>query len=251
MRPAKKVTRSAIIARLVFLYTASGALFGFTAVLALSRGDFRAMFFWIFIATMIDYTDGSVGRLLKVYDFWPQVDFGKLDSVVDFTTNALIPALAMWLFGSLPSPHLLWAAVILIVSLFRYSRSEQVGSSGLFTGLPVLWVFVMFYAFFLRIPAVVMGALIAVMSVAAFTRIRFIHVARFPTCKLVNSLALLAWWSIYLITVEGIVKGRSLIYLSLAYPVYYVVSSQLLKSTTRVKEESGGRCDAESGSPGG
>ena len=156
------LNRPSIFAILVFTYSASGAVFGFLGVLAISERRTAAMFLYVFIATMIDYTDGSIARYLRIYKDLPAVEFDKLDSVVDFVNNALIPVLALWITERLPPPFLFWATVILLSSLFRLSKSyDPYIEAGLFRGLPALWVFLLFYAFHFAIPRFVMALIIA------------------------------------------------------------------------------------------
>jgi phosphatidylcholine synthase len=232
------LTRERIFAVLVFVYTASGAVFGFLAVLAVSEGRTEAMFLYIFIATMIDYTDGSIARYLRIYKELPAVAFDKLDSVVDFLNNALIPAFALWLTGRLPQPSLLWAAAILLSSLFRYSKSyDPYIEAGLFRGLPVLWVFLLFYAFQFAIPRFALALIITAMTTMAFTSWRFIHVARFPRARAVNSLALVAWWVIFLLVTQHTAHATWLAYASLLYPVYYLTSSYFLGRTPELTND--------------
>ena len=75
----------------VHLYTATGAVTGFAAVLAIIAGDYRAAFLWMVAATFIDATDGMLARLARVKERAPDFDGARLDDIVDYLTYRVCP----------------------------------------------------------------------------------------------------------------------------------------------------------------
>ena len=77
----------------VHLYTASGALLAFAALLAIPTGDVRAAFLYLWIAVVVDATDGTLARRARVKEVLPHFDGAKLDDIVDYLTFVLVPVL--------------------------------------------------------------------------------------------------------------------------------------------------------------
>src|SRR5689334_13974001 len=86
----------------VHILTASGALWGFLALMAAVRGDWTWMFWWLVVALAVDAIDGPLARQLKVAERLPQWSGDNLDFVVDFVTYVFVPAYAIATGGLLP-----------------------------------------------------------------------------------------------------------------------------------------------------
>jgi len=76
----------------VHLFTASGLLAGFMAILAINVKDWRAAMFWLIVALIIDGVDGTFARMFKVTEVLPNMSGKTIDYVIDFATYAIIPA---------------------------------------------------------------------------------------------------------------------------------------------------------------
>ena len=74
----------------VHVYTATGAVLAFLAVREVFAGDFRTAFVWLFVAVVIDATDGSLSRLARVHERLPHVSGEKLDDLVDYLTFVFV-----------------------------------------------------------------------------------------------------------------------------------------------------------------
>src|SRR5262245_37041622 len=85
----------------VHLYTALGlvAAAGIAVLLAEanpSTDAFRWSFVLMLIATLIDATDGTLARAIKIKDVLPQFDGRRLDDIVDFLTYTVMPLFLIW-----------------------------------------------------------------------------------------------------------------------------------------------------------
>jgi len=74
----------------VHALTASGAVLGLLALLAVVQGQPRAALLWLALALAVDGMDGPIARKLKVRDLIPRVDGAVLDLVVDYLTYVLV-----------------------------------------------------------------------------------------------------------------------------------------------------------------
>ena len=67
-----------ILAWSVHLFTASGLLAAFMAILAIDTGDFRAAMLWLFLCQIIDGIDGTFARLFRVTEVFPMLKGRRL-----------------------------------------------------------------------------------------------------------------------------------------------------------------------------
>lgn len=221
-------------AALVHVYTATGTLFGFAAVISVVGGDLASAFLWVAVATFVDYTDGTIARRLQTNVVIPFVNGRKLDALTDFLVNAFVPALLLWSAGALPQPVWLWLGSILLFSAYRYSRTYDPWTKrGLFRGLPVLWPFFTFYAVYLELPGWLAAAVILFMIALGCSNIRHIHVSRFGSWRSLNVVGLIYWWSIYILVVLEVLRPRPWVFASLVFPVSYLLTSWAVQLDSR------------------
>src|ERR1700730_18148525 len=88
---------------LVHCFTASGAAVGLAALFCAVDGQFTAMFALLGVAFVIDALDGTLARRTRVEKTVPHIDGVALDLVVDFLTYVVVPLVALWRSGLLPS----------------------------------------------------------------------------------------------------------------------------------------------------
>lgn len=143
-------TFSKAIAWGVHIFSASGLLAGFMAVLAINAKNWRAAMAWLFAALLIDGIDGTLARKFKVAEALPQVDGKTIDYVVDFANYAIIPAYFFYM-AELVSPawNLPLTFVILLVSAVYYGKAGMVSADYYFVGFPVMWNMVVFFLIFI------------------------------------------------------------------------------------------------------
>ena len=175
--PATFAQRAAAYA--VHLFTASGLVVAFYALLAVERGDYRTAMFLLIATLVIDGIDGTFARLARVREVLPEMDGKYIDYVIDFFTYAIIPA--YFFHKAIPVPEgwtMPLVALILLVSAIYYGRTEM-SDGAHFIGFPVLWNMVVFYLFFvLEAGAWWNAVLVVVFAVLHFVPILFAYPSR-------------------------------------------------------------------------
>jgi phosphatidylcholine synthase len=217
----------------VHLYTATGALTGFAAVLAIIGADYRAAFLWMAAATFVDATDGVLARLADVKRRLPGFDGARLDDIVDYLTYVFAPVLLVHHAGLLPSgwPGLAVAALVLLSSGYGFAAADAKADDHFFTGFPSYWNIVALYLYAARLPPAVNGTVLAVLSVLVFVRIGYVYPSRTPVLRGLT-VALGGIWAIMVLAMIAVLPTvpMALVVASLFFPVYYAVLSFVLHS---------------------
>lgn len=136
----------------VHLFTATGAVFAFMALLAVHENDFKMATLWLAVTIFIDGIDGTFARYFKVKEVLPHFDGNSIDHVIDYLTYAIIPAFFFYETNILPeAPALKWLGIIVILlsSTYYYGKTTYVTEDLHFEGFPVLWNLMVFYFYFI------------------------------------------------------------------------------------------------------
>lgn len=214
-------------AALVHIYTSLGSLLAFLAMLYTTEGNFSGAFLMLMIAMLVDYSDGTLARRVRIKSSLPLVDGSTLDHIVDFVTSAFVPAFILWKANLLPLPQLLWTMLILAATLYKFSKTYNPWlGQGFFTGVPTPWITLSYYLYFFRPGHIVSGAFIIILVLLTCLPLKFIHIARFPHWRLANAFGLGCWWIIYLGITQGWTESwRIWLIVSLGYPAFYIATS--------------------------
>jgi len=216
----------------VHLYTATGALAAFAAVLAIIAANYRAAFLWMAAATVVDSTDGLFARLARVKERVPEFDGARLDDIVDYLTFVFVPVLLLYHAGSLPPG---WGAVVaaapLLSSAYGFAAVDAKSHDYFFTGFPSYWNIVALYIVALATPPAVNAVTLLLLSVLVFVRIGYVYPTRTPVLRGLT-LALGGIWAGMVIAIILSMPDvpRLLLISSLYFPVYYFVLSFVLHS---------------------
>lgn len=210
-------------AALVHLYTGSGGIVGIFAIRAIDASDFRHAFLLIFIATVIDYTDGPLARRLDVRRVLPIVDGDSLDTAIDFVVNVVVPIYLLLRADRLPRPHWMWCALALLPSLFRFANTNPYRGAGFMLGAPPIFVVPAFYVF---CKPRIGPLLILAYAILCFVPLGYIHPNRFKRWKLFSTIVVTLWWGAYLAVTQGWTGWSSVtMAVSVATLVMYVAVS--------------------------
>ncbi|HHS95828.1 MAG TPA: phosphatidylcholine/phosphatidylserine synthase [Phaeodactylibacter sp.] len=161
----------------VHLFTASGLVSGFMAILAINEKDWQEAMLWLLLCLLIDGIDGSFARLFKVKEVLPNVDGKTIDYVIDFATYAIIPAYFFYMAEIVPEAwQLPCVMIILMVSVLYYGKEGMVSADNFFVGFPVMWNMVVFYQIFI-LPQIEMlqVAWVHVFAILHFVPIKFAY----------------------------------------------------------------------------
>lgn len=164
----------------VHLFTASGLVFGFLALLAVSDHEWQQAFFWLVICFFIDGVDGTLARLARVEEVLPQVQGKTIDYVIDFATYSIIPVYFFYEAQMVSAPWLLICVVVMLLTSALYYGLEGMISDDLyFIGFPMLWNVAVFYQYFIfDWPEWAHILLILSLAVLHFVPIKFTYPSR-------------------------------------------------------------------------
>ncbi len=166
---------------LVHLYTASGALFAFLALNRIFYDRYRDAFFWLFLAVIVDATDGVFARRADVASRLPWFNGAKLDDIVDYLTYVFVPAFFIWHALLVPDR---WSTIVvgamLLSSAYGFNRADAKTADGFFTGFPSYWNVVVFYLYLAGWTLEVNAAILLALAVLVFVPIRYVYPSRTP-----------------------------------------------------------------------
>jgi len=220
-----------LLAWLVHLYTAIGAVIGFFTVLAIEQTNFRDAFFLMALAVVIDATDGTLARAARVKEIIPWFDGNLLDEIVDYFNYAIVPCLFLLQANLLPPQDALWlAALPLIASAYGFCQRDAKTADYFFLGFPSYWNIVVFYLDLLKTPLWINAFLVIGLSVLVFVPIKFIYPSRTPRFRVATNFLGGLWGAAVLYLIYRLPDPPPLIlFASLTFPAYYTALSLWLE----------------------
>ena len=163
----------------VHIFTACGAACALLALIAAVRADWPAMFVWLGIALVIDGIDGTFARRLRTAELLPRWSGDVLDLVVDILTYVFVPAYAIAMSGLMPAKLAIPLGVLIVVTGSLYFADRNMKTSDYyFRGFPALWNVAAFYLFLLKLPLWLGAAAVVALAALTFVPIHFIHPIR-------------------------------------------------------------------------
>ncbi len=213
-------------------YTASGALLAFLALEAVLAGRARTAFLLLALAVVVDSTDGTLARAVRVKERAPLFDGARVDDIVDYLTFVFVPLVLMYEWGLLPERGgLLAAACPLLASALGFARTDAKTADHFFTGFPSYWNIVALYAYLAGSPPWLNAAMLVGLSVLVFVPVRYVYPSRTPVLRGLTNL-LGALWGVAIVVLVWQIPAPSALLLALSgvYPVYYVALSLYLSA---------------------
>jgi phosphatidylcholine synthase len=223
----------------VHFYTATGLVAAGGMAVAILHGTpeaFRASFLLMIVATLIDATDGTFARLVRVKDVLPGFDGRRLDDLVDFQTYVTLPLLLIWKAKLLPDGQAAWLLVPLLAAAYGFCQVQAKTSDGYFLGFPSYWNIVAFYLYVLQPAPAVAVALLVGFAVLTFLPFRYLYPTQPGRLNRLTNYLGAVWcgvlvWTLFTLpgrpepgeTADG--WTRTLTWVSLAFPVYYLLVS--------------------------
>lgn len=218
--PSRKRVVSAWLTHLV---TASSAVWGLLAMLAIANGAWVQAFWWMAAAVLIDSFDGALARRVDVKNVLPQIDGALLDNIVDYLNYVFVPAYFLYSIDLLPARFaVIGAALILLSSAYQFSQSDAKTDDHFFKGFPSYWNVLALYVFLLDLNPWVNFAIITLFAVLVFVPIKYIY----PSRNSVQPRLMMGWsllWGISCLAmlVQYPDYAPWLMLFSLSYVVYY------------------------------
>jgi phosphatidylcholine synthase len=221
---------------LVHLYTASSVVCGFLALTRIFYDRYRDAFFWLAVAVLIDATDGVLARRTDVASRLPRFNGAKLDEIVDYVTYVFVPAFFAWHALLVPErAAMLVAAAMLLSSAYGFNKDDAKTADHFFTGFPSYWNIVVFYLFIAGWPPELNLVILLGLSVLVFVPIHYLYPSRSPVFRRLT-VGLGVLWGILVMMMLWQMPNvsRTIFWLSLAFPVYYVLLSFALELRRRM-----------------
>jgi phosphatidylcholine synthase len=220
-----------VLAWLVHLYTALGAVIAFATVFCIEQKLFQEAFWLMFLAVAVDATDGTLARALRVKELIPWFDGDRLEDIVDYANYVIVPAFFLVRADVLPRQDALWlAALPLLASAYGFSQKEAKTADHYFRGFPSYWNVVVFYFYVLQTPHWMNAFAVIILSILVFVPVKYIYPSRSPLYRgLTNGLGILWGLSLSLIIHSLPEPRRTLVLASLAFPIYYTLLSLWLE----------------------
>ena len=178
----------------VHLLTATGAVFAMLAMLEAVQQDWSMMFLWLVVAFAVDGIDGPLARKADVKNNAPEFDGVLLDLIIDYLTYVFIPAFALFSSG-LMDGWSGWVMIILVTffSALYFADTRMKTRDNSFSGFPGCWNMVVIVLFALQPGWQVSLGLVAVLAVAMFLPVKFVHPVRTARWRVLTLPMIVAW----------------------------------------------------------
>lgn len=160
----------------VHALTASGAVLGFLALVAVVGGDWTAAVLWLLAALAVDGIDGPLARWAHVKTAAPRIDGDAMDLIVDYLTYVFVPTLLIVEAGLVPGEWAIpLAGLIQLAAVYSFVRRDLKTDDNYFRGFPGLWNVVAIYLLLAR-PGEAAGAAVILIFVGlSFAPVHFVH----------------------------------------------------------------------------
>ena len=223
----------------VHFYTALGLVAGAAiAVLAVrATGDaFRWAFALMLAATLVDATDGTLARAVRIKEVLPNFDGRRLDDLIDFLNYVFLPLFVVWRADLLPAGQDFWLLLPLLSSAYGFCQVSAKTDDGYFLGFPSYWNLVAFYLYAGQpLPGWLSLAVVVVLALLTFVPSRYLYPTQRGRLNQLT-LALCVPWVALLVAVLWTMPGgaltRPLLLLSLYFPAYYLIASWVVTLRT-------------------
>lgn len=221
-----------ILAWSVHLYTASGLIAAAIIAVLLVRGsdnDLRQAFIWMFVATVIDTTDGWLARKANVKKYAPTFDGRRLDDLIDFNTYTTLPLFLIWRADLLKGQAGWWLLLPLLASAYGFCQTQAKTEDNYFLGFPSYWNIVAFYLYLLQLPGALALLGIVILALLTFVPSLYLYTTHGGRFSILTNLFGGAW-AIALLVLFVLWRDAPswLVWTSLSFPLYYFVLSWLI-----------------------
>lgn len=136
------------------IWTLTGLAFAALALMALFEGNYQSAARFCLLVLLVDRTDGTIARKLKVKDKFPGTSGEVLDIITDLVGLTFVPMMLFWQDGLfLPGFGACLVIAATMAASWKYSRKETFLFKGYSVGAPPVF-FSVFLFYFLDLPAV-------------------------------------------------------------------------------------------------
>ena len=244
MKPPNRNLNSAsfgkvLLAWCVHSYTALGlVLAGLIGVCVVhgTQTEFAWAFVLMWIATIIDSTDGFFARAVGVKQVLPQFDGRRLDDLTDFLNYTFLPLLLIWRAELVPPGAAGVLLFCVVASAYGFCQADAKTDDGYFLGFPSYWNLVAFYLYLLGFDKGGAAVLLGLFAILTFVPIRYLYPSQPGFLNRITSLAGIIWalyllWLLHLLFDAGSLVTASITHMarmSLVFPAYYFLASLVI-----------------------
>ncbi len=188
------------------------------------------------VATLVDATDGTLARWVRIKEAVPSFDGRRLDDIIDFLTYTFLPILLIWRAGILPAGYESCLLLPLLASVYGFCQVQAKTEDGYFLGFPSLWNVVAVYLYVLPFGSWASLAIVTVLALLTFVPTRYLYPSLPGKFNRIMTILSIPWtialvWIIW--TLPDGASDRSpnylqVAWLSLIYPVLYLGASWVI-----------------------
>lgn len=218
---------------LVHIFTASGAILGLFALLAIYHQQLMVAFWLMLAAVLVDAIDGSLARRINVKQVIPEMDGALLDNIVDFLNYVIVPAFFILVTPLAPDG---WRAVAMIAivlsSAYQFCQIDAKTADHFFKGFPSYWNIVVFYLFFCQMNPWINFGILIILAIFSFVPIKYVYPSRLDYLthnKFLQRVAFVASY-VFVVATAGLMwfypkTNDVLVSISMGYMILYILVS--------------------------
>ena len=214
----------------VHLFTATGAVWGLFALLAVFRHEWRLAILWMILAMFVDGFDGMLARWVDVKTYAKNIDGALLDNILDYLNYVVVPALFLLEASFLPQGFRMAGAVaILLTSAYQFTQVDAKTDETedyFFKGFPSYWNVMVLYMLIMQLNPWVNLAFLILFNILVFVPVKYVYPSRNTRLR---RFTLVLSYLYAIIGIWGVIQYPSVpkwvVWASFIYVVYYVALS--------------------------
>jgi phosphatidylcholine synthase len=216
--------RQKLMAWSTHLFTASSAVWGLLAIIAITNEQWVAAFGWMAAAIFVDSFDGLLARRTRVKEVVPEFDGELLDNIVDYLNYVFVPAYFVLQADLMPRPAaIITTVLILLTSAYQFCQVDAKTDDHYFKGFPSYWNVVVYYMMILGTGAVFNFLVLVLFAVLVFVPIKYIYPSRTEAHRGLTMTLALVWGAANVaILMQFPDHARWLVWISFGYVIYYL-----------------------------
>lgn len=214
----------------VHLFTATGAIWGLLALMAVFKHEWRLAILWMILAMFVDGFDGMLARWADVKKYAKNIDGALLDNIIDYLNYVVVPALFLLETDLLPAGFKVFGAcAVLLTSAYQFTQVDAKTDETqdyFFKGFPCYWNVMMLYMLVMALNPWINLIIIAACSILVFVPIKYIYPSRNTRLR---SLTLIMSYLYGIIGIWGVMQypnvPKWVVWGSFVYVAYYAILS--------------------------
>lgn len=208
----------------VHAFTASGAVVGAIALLAVVAGNLPQAAVLMLVALAIDSVDGTLARAVKVGEVLPGIDGRRLDDIVDYLNYVIVPVVFLVAAGYVGP----WVAALpILASAYGFAQQDAKTEDDFFLGFPSYWNVIALYVWLLDVTPLTATIVVVVFAILVFVPLKYVYPSKMPVLRRSTSVAGVVWVVAITLAVVAPQIGERwpLVEATLAYPAWYLLLS--------------------------